>query len=46
MLNTTAIRKIEAEKENLIGLAHKMWVEPETAYNEVKAARWTAEMLK
>ena len=46
MLNTTAIRTIEAEKENLIALAHKMWVEPETAYNEVKAAQWTAEVLK
>ena len=41
-----AINAIEAKSEELIGLAQKMWDEPETAYNEVKAAQWTAEVLK
>ncbi len=41
-----AINAIEAKSEELIGLAQKMWDEPETAYNEVKAAQWVAEVLK
>ena len=41
-----AINAIEAKSEELIGLAQKMWDEPETAYNEVKAAQWVAEILK
>ena len=46
MLNTTAINKIEQEKDTLIELAQKMWDKPETAYNEVNACEWTAEVLK
>ena len=46
MLNTTAINKIEQEKDTLIELAQKMWDNPETAYNEVNACEWTAEVLK
>ena len=35
MLNTTAIRTIDQEKDTLIALAAQMWRHPETAYNEV-----------
>ena len=41
-----AINAIEAKSEQLIDLAQKMWDEPETAYNEVKACQWAAEVLK
>ncbi|MEA4919613.1 MAG: amidohydrolase [Clostridiaceae bacterium] len=46
MLETTAIKKIDQEEKTFIGLAHKMWEHPETAYNEVNACEWTAEVLK
>ena len=46
MLQTTAIRTIDAEQEKLVGLAQKMWDCPETAFNEVHASAWTAELLK
>ena len=46
MLQTTAIRTIDAEQEKLVGLAQKMWDCPETAFNEVHACAWTAELLK
>ncbi|MBQ1906655.1 MAG: amidohydrolase [Firmicutes bacterium] len=46
MTGTTAIRKIDAEQEKLIDLSKKMWEHPETAYNEVEASKWTAELLK
>ena len=46
MTGSTAIRKIDAEQEKLIGLSKKMWEHPETAYNEVEASKWTAEILK
>jgi aminobenzoyl-glutamate utilization protein B len=46
MLNTTAIRTIEQEKDTIIELASKMWHTPETAYNEVNACRWTKEVLE
>ena len=46
MLNTAAGRIIEAEKENLIALADKIWECPETAYNEVNACQWMAEALR
>ena len=41
-----AINKIREEKAAFIDLAQKMWDHPETAYNEVKAAEWTAELMK
>ena len=41
-----AINKIREEKATFIDLAQKMWDHPETAYNEVKAAEWTAELMK
>ena len=46
MIGSIAINKIDAESAKMIELAQKMWNEPETAYNEVKAAAWTAELLK
>ncbi len=41
-----AIHKIREEKAKFVELAQKMWDNPETAYNEVKAAAWTAELMK
>jgi len=41
-----AINKIREEKAKFVDLAQKMWDNPETAYNEVKAAAWTAELMK
>ena len=46
MIGSIAIDKIRQEKDNLIGLAQKMWDKPEVAYNEVNACEWTAELLK
>ena len=46
MIGSIAIEKIRQEKDNLIGLAQKMWDKPEVAYNEVNACEWTAELLK
>ena len=46
MIGTIAIQKIREEKEKFIDLAQKMWENPETAYNEVKACAWTAELMK
>ncbi len=46
MVGSTAIKKIRAEQDKLIELAQKMWDTPETAYNEVNACRWTAELLR
>ncbi|MBQ4506842.1 MAG: amidohydrolase [Firmicutes bacterium] len=46
MTGKIAINKIDAEQEKLIALAKKMWEHPETAYNEVNAAKWTEEILK
>ena len=46
MIGSIAAKKIEQEKDTLIGLAQKMWDKPEVAYNEVNACAWTAEVLK
>ena len=46
MIGSIAIEKIRQEKDNLIGLAQKMWDKPEEAYNEVNACERTAELLK
>ncbi len=46
MIGSIAIEKIEKEQEKLIELSKKLWGTPETAYNEVNACRWTAEVLK
>ncbi len=45
-METIATKKIAAESKTLNELALKMWEYPETAYNEVKACEWTAEVLK
>ncbi len=45
-METVATKKIAAESKTLNDLALKMWEHPETAYNEVKACEWTAEVLK
>ena len=41
-----AIQAIESKANVLIEVADNMWKEPETAYNEVKAAQWIADVLK
>lgn len=46
MVGEYAMNKIREEKQSFIDLAQKMWEEPETAFNEVKACEWTAEVLK
>ncbi len=46
MTGSIAISKIREDKDKFIGLASKMWEHPETAYNEVNACKWTAELLK
>ncbi len=46
MVGEYAIDKIREEKQSFIDLTQKMWEEPETAFNEVKACEWTAEVLE
>ena len=46
MIGSIAVNKIKQEEAKLVGLAQKMWDCPETAYNEVNACAWTAELLK
>ena len=46
MTGSVAIEKIRKEQEKFIALAKKLWECPETAYNEVNACKWTAELLK
>ena len=41
-----AIQAVESKANVLIEVADNMWKEPETAYNEVKAAQWIADVLK
>jgi aminobenzoyl-glutamate utilization protein B len=45
-MGSIAVNKIRQEKDVLIDLAQRMWDCPETAYNEVNAAKWTAELLE
>ena len=45
-MNTIAIQTVEQNAEILTDLAKKIWENPETAFNEVKACEWTAEVLK
>ena len=44
-LETTATRAIDQNAGILRELAEKIWNCPETAFNEVNACRWTAEVL-
>jgi len=37
---------IAANKAPVLEVARQMWAEPETAWNEVKAAKWNAALLK
>lgn len=46
MMNTIAIQTVDRNAEILTDLAKKIWEHPETAFNEVKACEWTAELLK
>lgn len=44
--DTISVQYIEKHKQKAIDLAQKLWAEPEIAWNEVKAARWSAELLR
>ena len=46
MIDTIAVKAVDQNAEVLTGLAKKIWDNPETAFNEVKACQWTAEVLK
>ncbi len=46
MLDTIAVKTVDQNAAVLTGLAKKIWDNPETAFNEVKACQWTAEVLK
>ena len=46
MSYNAAYAVLEKEEGRLVELAQKMWDCPETAYNEVNACKWTAELLK
>lgn len=42
----TAVEEIDRNRDVFIGLAKKIWENPEVAYQEYQASRWTAETLK
>ncbi|MBF4695541.1 amidohydrolase [Fusibacter ferrireducens] len=46
MTGILAQKGIEEMKTPLYDLAKKIWENPETAYNEVKASQWTADFLE
>ena len=46
MINTIATKAVDQHAEILTDLAKKIWEYPETAFNEVKACEWTAEVLR
>lgn len=46
MLNTIATKAVDQNAKMLENLAKKIWENPETAFNEVKACEWTAEVLR
>ncbi|MDR2022488.1 MAG: amidohydrolase [Hungatella sp.] len=46
MEGITAQREIEEKSKGLIELSSKIWENPEIAYKEVKACKWTAEFLQ
>lgn len=43
---TISVQYIEKHKQRAIDLAQKLWSHPETSWNEVKAAKWSAELLR
>ena len=45
MLETIATKAVEQNEAVLTDLAKKIWDCPETAFNEVKACEWTAQVL-
>jgi len=44
--DTIAVRYIDAHGQAAVEVARKMWSEPETAWNEVRAAKWNADFLR
>lgn len=45
MMNTIAVKAVDQNAEALTELAKKIWENPETAFNEVNACKWTAKVL-
>lgn len=43
MIDTIATRAVDQNEKVLTDLAKKIWENPETAFNEVKACEWTAK---
>jgi len=46
MLGKIALQEIEEKKDAVIELSKKIWENPEIGYHEVKACKWTAELLE
>ena len=46
MLETIATKAVEKNEAILTDLAKRIWDNPDTAFNEVKACEWTAEVLR
>lgn len=46
MIDTIAVKAVDQNAEVLTGLAKRIWENPETAFNEVNACKWTAEVLQ
>ena len=46
MLNRIASKVIDQKADDIIGLATKIWNEPEMGWQEHKAASWTAQLLQ
>lgn len=46
MVGNIANKEIETKGDKLIDLSMKIWENPEIAYNEYQASKWTAELLR
>lgn len=46
MIDTIATKAVDQNAGILTALAKKIWENPETAFNEVNACKWTAETLR
>ena len=46
MIDTIATKAVDQNAGILTALAKKIWANPETAFNEVNACKWTAETLR
>ncbi len=46
MIDTIAMKAVDQNAQALEDLAKKIWDNPETAFNEVNACQWTADLLR